>query len=414
MEDSLQLPQETLQNLEQVLKDLRFEKYSLKFSKGSAKGQNYLGIITKIQVTEEDDKKTPRQLNLIIKSAPGATEFREYIKIEILHAREVCMYESVFPELIKFQKEIGLEDIFDPFAKCYGTSSAIPHEHLIFEDMTAHGYVLKNRKNVIDLDHCQTVLTAYGQYHALALALRIKNPETYKTLSENTRESFFNNVNLSSLCKTIKGPIDKVINNLDESIDKKLIKKLNDFVNFPIDPKGLLENLSIEAAQGAAVFCHGDCWINNMLFKYEDDSSTPSAVCLLDWQLSRCASPAIDISYFIFACTDKKLRDIHYQHLLNIYHSSLTAFLIKLQVDPEIFSKETFSNHMKQFSKYGLMMCLIGVPLFVADLDEIPDWTGDMENGEREKMFSMTRKSEQYIVDKLTDIARDFDRLGYF
>lgn len=69
---------------------------------------------------------------------------------------------------------------------------------------------------------------------------------------------------------------------------------------------------------------------------------------------------------------------------------------------------------MKQFSKYGLMMCLIGVPLFVADLDEIPDWTGDMENGEREKMFSMTRKSEQYIVDKLTDIARDFDRLGYF
>lgn len=60
------------------------------------------------------------------------------------------------------------------------------------------------------------------------------------------------------------------------------------------------------------------------------------------------------------------------------------------------------------------MMCLIGVPLFVADLDEIPDWTGDMENGEREKMFSMTRKSEQYIVDKLTDIARDFDRLGYF
>ncbi|XP_050510940.1 uncharacterized protein LOC126887445 [Diabrotica virgifera virgifera] len=408
MADPITLPHVVRENLEALLKELNISEYDLNFSKGSSKGDNYLGIITKVKVVELNGS---RILNLVIKSAPQALEFRNYIKIEILHEREVFMYEQVFPELVKFQENANLKDIFNPTPFCYKTSVTAPYEHLIFEDMMASGYMMKDRKCTTDLNHCTTVLQAYGKFHGLALALKIKKPEIYRRLSEAARESYFNNVDLNNLCKTVKAGTDKVVNKLNAKDDQLLIDKLNNFTEYPVN--GLLENLSIEAADGEAVFCHGDCWINNLLFKYKEGSSAPSEVCILDWQLSRCASPAIDVSYFIFACTDKELRDSYYDRLLNTYYSSLSSVLLQFGCNSDVFSKETFLSHMKRFSKYGLMMCFIAVPLFAADLDEIPDWTANMNQGEREKMFTKERKSEAYIVKKLTEIAKDFVRLGY-
>ncbi|XP_056648170.1 uncharacterized protein LOC130452767 isoform X2 [Diorhabda sublineata] len=402
--------QSSLQNL--IEQKLEIKDYDLSFSKGSSKGDNYLGVLTRVTVTEKNDKvANPRIFNLIIKSAPQSEEFRKYIKIEILHGREVCMYEQVFPELKRFQEEVGLEDIFYPVPKCYKTSNVAPYEHLILEDMTAKGYEMKNRKIVTDLNHSMEVLKAYGKYHALCLALKIKEPEVFDNLVELTKETYFTNVNLENLCGTIKAVIDKVTQKLDQDKERKLIKKLNEFIKFPVN--GLLENLSIKAANGDAVFSHGDSWINNILFKYEDNCSCPSKICFLDWQLSRCTSPAIDISYFIFSCTDKKLRAHHYEDLLNAYHSSLLSFLKQLGCDLDIFSKEKLLDNMKRFSKYGLMMCLITIPLAAAEMDEIPDWTNDMNEEERTKMFSQERKSEKYIINKLIDVVRDFDKLEY-
>ncbi|CAG9864250.1 unnamed protein product [Phyllotreta striolata] len=336
MEENVSLPQEVLSNLKECLHRLKLENYTTHYSKGSDKGQNYLGIITKVKVSGTDEKGDTKTVNLIIKSAPQSQEFRDYIKIDILHEREVYMYERVFVELSKLIEETDV-DVSYTVPRCYLTSKTSPYEHLIFEDMISLGYVLKNRKTTLDLDNCLAVLKAYGQFHALGLALKYKKPDVYKELSDNTKEMYFNN----------------------------------------------------------------------------EDKSRPSAVCLLDWQLSRCASPAVDVSYFIFACTEKALRDAHYPALLDAYHSSFVERLASSGVDPAVFASATFAEHMRKFSKYGLMMCLIAVPLFAADPDEIPDWTGHMEEGEREKMFLMERKSERYIVDKLTGIAGDFDRLGY-
>lgn len=407
------LPKEIQNSLQDFIEQkLEFKDYDLSFSKGSSKGDNYLGVLTKVTVTENNDQAVnPRILNLIIKSAPQAEEFRKYIKIEILHEREIFMYEQVFPELKRFQEKLGLDDIFYPVPKCYQTSNVAPYEYLILEDMTAKGYEMKNRKIVTDLNHSMEVLKAYGKYHALCLALKVKEPKIFDNLAKLTKETYFTNVNLENLCTTVKAVIDKVIQRLNQDQDSIIIAKLTQFIKFPVN--GLLENLSIEAANGQAVFSHGDSWINNILFKYQDNKLSPSDICFLDWQLSRCASPAIDISYFIFACTDKNLRASHYDDLLNVYHSSLTSFLKRLGCESDILSKEKLLDNMKKFSKYGLMMCLITIPLIAAEIDEIPDWTDDMNEEERAKMFSKERKSEEYIMNKLIDVVRDCDRFEY-
>lgn len=70
----------------------------------------------------------------------------------------------------------------------------------------------------------------------------------------------------------------------------------------------------------------GDVWINNVMFKKDDDGK-PIALKVFDWQFSRYASPATDIILSLFACTRRSLREKHLDELVKIYYESLSSFL---------------------------------------------------------------------------------------
>lgn len=64
------------------------------------------------------------------------------------------------------------------------------------------------------------------------------------------------------------------------------------------------------------------------MFKYGEKNEVVEA-CLIDWQISRYASPVCDILYYVFCCTEKDMRDKHYDSWLKVYHESLTNLLNK-------------------------------------------------------------------------------------
>lgn len=78
-----------------------------------------------------------------------------------------------------------------------------------------------------------------------------------------------------------------------------------------------------------ATICHGDCWTNNFLYKY-DGNNDILEVCLVDFQLIRYGSPALDVANLIFCCTDKSLRENHMKTLLQAYYKELLKGLREL------------------------------------------------------------------------------------
>lgn len=85
-----------------------------------------------------------------------------------------------------------------------------------------------------------------------------------------------------------------------------------------------------------SVINHGDCWAPNFLIRYKTDESgnqIPQQIKLIDFQLARYSSPALDLSFFINSCTTQELRDQHYDQLIGIYHKSVTDFLTSLGSD---------------------------------------------------------------------------------
>lgn len=151
---------------------------------------------------------------------------------------------------------------------------------------------------------------------------------------------------------------------------------------------------------------------------------------MLDFQISRYASPVTDLCYFIFCCTSGEFRQKYYEDILKVYYNSLSQLIkrylvlpqrsltiwsqiiprylvllsdtiskylvpfpdtvpssasipsfdrfkkmfCRLGSDPDkLFPHSAFQSHLKQFGFFGFLMALMVLPVFVAPSEEVPD-----------------------------------------
>ncbi|KAK9712055.1 Ecdysteroid kinase-like family [Popillia japonica] len=73
-----------------------------------------------------------------------------------------------------------------------------------------------------------------------------------------------------------------------------------------------------------SILTQGDCWCNNMMFKYPAEGPKyPTDIMLIDWQLLRQASPVFDISYFFYTIASEDALN-NLDDYLRIYHEELS------------------------------------------------------------------------------------------
>lgn len=102
---------------------------------------------------------------------------------------------------------------------------------------------------------------------------------------------------------------------------------------------------------------------------------------LLDWQMSRMGSPALDISYFMMTSTNKPLRDKYYTELLDIYYSSLSETVRACgSVVEKLFKFEDFQQQLRMFGRYGLTYAPVLIQVTVSDPDSLRDFGEYIEN----------------------------------
>lgn len=98
-----------------------------------------------------------------------------------------------------------------------------------------------------------------------------------------------------------------------------------------------------------SVVIQGDCWVPNFMTR----KTTENEALMLDFQLARCASPVLDISTLIYACTDKIVWKTQFDELLKFYHDELCKTIRLLGSNPEnIYPWSTFMkevNHIYVF-----------------------------------------------------------------
>ncbi|KAF2901786.1 hypothetical protein ILUMI_04402 [Ignelater luminosus] len=366
--------------LKEIAEEEGFETYKIEKAPGSMKGDGYLGAITAVYVIGKISSGEEKTLHLIVKTASKSDAVRVEAPLADVYEREIYMYKTVIPAFHRLEKERNLSRSLNS-AKCYKACMVEKNEALIFENLKVSGYSVWEKGIPMKHDHVSLVMSDYGRFHAMSLAMRDQEPERFKNLTRSMHDIFDKFMEKADFTKMFVNQCRKALKSLDPVADKK---SYNTFKKF-IDEK--LEVFFTNMAQYVddySVILHGDCHSNNMMFKYEDKDNPqkPTNLCLIDLQISRLGPSVFDLSYFLYACSSKEVLDNHKLYL-NIYYEKLSLYLKKLGSNPDkVYPHAIFQEQWKKYSKFGLICSMVLIHMLVSKQDEVIDFTDITESGQ--------------------------------
>ena len=133
---------------------------------------------------------------------------------------------------------------------------------------------------------------------------------------------------------------------------------------------------------------------------------SPKKICLLDWQVSRYASPGLDIAYYLLSSTSKELWDQYYDQLIQIYYTSLSDIITHCGSDPsKLFSFENLQEHLKKFAIFGVIMAPTLLSVMLSD----PENCADMEKLAEKEVLDLANfdeKTEKRYKQRVSDVLQ--------
>ncbi|XP_073838593.1 uncharacterized protein [Musca autumnalis] len=343
----------------------------------SANGGN---TTTEFDITETEAKQSNNHFITILKISPKNPAYRDHSHIPELYQREVFMYQQLFGEYQKLCEE-GMQEKtndqykFDIVPEILYACLDQFDEFIICEDLSLSGYRQNVRTKMPTIDLAAATFRSIAKMHAMSFILQAKKPQVFQRLIAGFEDNLFNE-NIDPITIEFgKKYIRKTRVMLEQdgrtSSTKQVeaLQKLED--NF--------KRISLECVNGPktapyAVVCHGDFWNNNMLYKFDEHTNEAISAKLIDFQLSRYASPVVDLMHYLCTSTDRDLRKKHFKELLDIYYETLTAHIeyYGLQME-QIYPREIFLQHLKEFGIFGFCIASFSIPFFIANSNELPD-----------------------------------------
>lgn len=140
----------------------------------------------------------------------------------------------------------------------------------------------------------------------------------------------------------------------------------------------------------------------------------------LDFQLTRYASPAIDLACCLFTSTDKAFRDVEYENLLKRYYGSLSTAMKSLGSDSKkLFTFDDLKNELKLYGYYALLLTPFYIQAMVADSSEVTNLDeqfNKMANGEGaiEIISGLSAERQREYGRRLNEVFEDIVNFGYY
>lgn len=280
---------------------------------GSSIGDNYASQIFRINV-ECLTKNKKRSLSIIAKVMPNTDLSNEINKNLDIFKIEKLMLTETLPLMYEKLLQHNEKERFFPFLYKMDTDNKM----IFMEDLKAEGYQMMDRKTPLDLEHTLLAIKSFAKMHAAGYLL-LKNDPFYK---DKYLDHFWKKNNESSISEKItEGSLSYLVKSLNfwpiSEDDKKI------FRNFQGNLYEKMVDSYSRKETSFNVILHGDCWLNNMMFKYENEKLI--AVKLIDYQLSNYNAIGLDLNYFIFTSSKNEVKLQYLEKVFQTYYETFTG-----------------------------------------------------------------------------------------
>ncbi|KAI4499224.1 hypothetical protein M0802_005807 [Mischocyttarus mexicanus] len=371
------------------------------FSKpATAKGDNYTSDMYRVSIditSEKGDRKVTKKESFIVKAAPsGDTLQRRLVEESKIFNTEM----SIMMDLLKKMNNlVGPTHILS--AETFYVKKEYP-EFLVIEDLATRGFRMTDRQAGLDLAHSMLTIQGLARFHASSLAVCEKEPY-YKTLyqhglfyeEQSPQLSSFFTLGTKTLATLVKEwpNFEKYAEKIDKIWDK-IYNETSKVSKFREDEFNVIN--------------HGDAWINNMLYRY-DEEGKPIDHTFVDFQMCVYGSPALDLQYFLSTSPKDNVYENDKDKLLDEYYSTLCNTMKKLDCKTLPPSRENLDKSMKKHELLA-MACSFTVLPFVLQDKKDAKHLNEIMNGEG-YFNSSAFKSDAYFKIMSRRIPY-YDQLG--
>ncbi|GJQ82622.1 hypothetical protein Trydic_g19643 [Trypoxylus dichotomus] len=370
----------------------------IKYYIGSQVGDGY-GAET-IAVDVEKDGKS---LNLFLKCAKYVKDTRK-VETDKIYANEIYFYKTIYPAYVDFLKEKGVRDGFQNAPKYFGARKDRYKEVIFLENLRSKGYTLFNRFKFMDDAHLTLVMKTFAKFHAISFVFKDQHPQLHAEMCSHCYDVRIS-MDAMGFYKMLADMAHDFFAKLDPIEDKDILDRCGNVVEKTID---CVKN-SPRYSNEYSILTKGDCWSNNMMILYDDESEeNPIDIMLVDWQLIRQASPVHDLMNLFFSVISKEALE-NSERYRKIYHMELSRQIRQMGSDPDIlYPYAVFEADWKRLSLYGYGVAVLLVKMMLSEIDESPNFEG-MKNGtefEKVEEFIPNIKKENEYMRRMKYITR--------
>lgn len=268
--DTKQLPDYVISALFEIAEQQGFSRYVIELDNGCNDGDGFVGNLLKAAIIEDCEVQNENiiekaTLYLVVKLPPEETIRREYAMK--LFAREVLIYNEILPAFEHFQFVHGIasNEMFNLYPKCYWAyhNAGLDQSVIIMEDKRVSGYKMESKRIPINLAQTKIVMETLGQLHAISLAMKQQQPQVFEQFKKLGNVTASEHPGHKKMVKSmIINGVQRAVSTLSENekeLKNTIISVANDLANKYCIPFAL--------AEPHCVLIHGDCWINNLMFK---------------------------------------------------------------------------------------------------------------------------------------------------
>lgn len=158
------------------------------------------------------------------------------------------------------------------------------------------------------------------------------------------------------------------------------------------------------------VLNHGDCWSNNILFKYAEDNCTIEETFFVDFQNPTFTPPGQDLFYFLLSSTQLNIKLDKFDYFIRYYHEHLVHNLKLLKYPNKIPKLKDLQMDLMDFGLWALVVSYMTLPVVLLDKTEnanFDNYVSDSEEGNKLKSQMFT--NERYIehINKILEWLRN-------